>query len=180
MIFTETKLKGALIIETEKVVDERGFFARSWDSKIFEQYGLNPKIVQCNISFNKTKGTIRGMHYQTSPHEEAKLVRCTKGKVFEVMLDLRTNSSTHMQWLGVELSAENYKMLYVPVGFALGFQTLEDNTELFYQMSERYIPEFARGVRWDDPAIKISWPLKPTVISKKDLSFHPLNDSEIR
>lgn len=180
MIFTETKLRGSFIIEPEKVEDERGFFARTWDNKIFEEHGLNSKIVQCNISFNKKKGTIRGMHYQAYPHEEAKLVRCTKGKAYEVMIDLRTQSSTHMQWIGIEITAENYKMLYVPEGFALGFQTLEDNTELFYQMSERYAPEFSRGIRWDDPSIKISWPLKPTVISKKDLSFAALNNSKTK
>lgn len=178
MIFTETKLKGSFIIEPEKIEDERGFFARTWDNKTFEEYGLNSKLVQCNISFNKKKGTIRGMHYQAYPHEEAKLVRCTKGKAFEVMLDLRTHSNTHMQWLGIEITSENYKMLYVPEGFALGFQTLEYNTELFYQMSERYEPEFSRGIRWDDPSINISWPLKPTVISKKDLSFPILNNSK--
>ncbi len=171
MIFTGIKLKGSFIIEPEKIIDERGFFARAWDKKIFEQLGLNPKIIQCNISFNKVKGTIRGMHYQAAPYEEAKLVRCTKGKAFEVMLDLRSYSNTYKQWLGVELSDENHKMLYVPEGFALGFQILEDNTELFYQMSQVYMPEFGRGIRWDDPTIKISWPLKPTVISKKDSSL---------
>lgn len=177
MIFTETKLKGSFIIEPEKLADERGFFARTWDNKIFEQHGLNPNIMQCNISFNKTKGTIRGMHYQAAPYEEAKLVRCTKGKAFEVMVDLRSHSETYVQWLGIELSAENYRLLYVPEGFALGFQTLENNTELFYQMSEKYMPEFGRGIRWDDPAVKIVWPLKPTIISKKDLSFPPFQEN---
>ena len=171
MIFTETKLKGSFIIEPERIIDERGFFARAWDDEIFEKHGLSPVIKQCNISFNKMKGTIRGMHYQASPHEEAKLVRCTKGKAFEIMLDLRSNSETYMQWMGIEMSAENYKMLYVPEGFALGFQTLEDDTELFYQMSEKYMPEFGRGIRWDDPTISIAWPLEPTIISKKDMSL---------
>lgn len=173
MIFTETKLRGSFVIEPEKIIDKRGFFARIWDKEIFEKHGLNPRILQSNISFNKKKGTIRGMHYQTTPYEEAKLVRCTKGKAFEVILDLRSSSKTYMQWLGIELSTKNYKMIYVPEGFALGFQTLEDNTELFYQMSEVYMPEFGRGIRWDDPVINISWPLKPTVISKKDLSLPP-------
>lgn len=172
MIFTETTLSGSFIIEPEKIEDERGFFARSWDQKIFEERGLNNGILQCNISFNKKKGTLRGMHYQISPYEEAKLVRCTKGRAFEVMIDLRSGSKTYGKWLGVEISAEDYKMLYVPKGFALGFQTLEDNTEIFYQMSEIYMPAFSRGIRWDDPSLNISWPMKPTVISKKDLS-HP-------
>jgi dTDP-4-dehydrorhamnose 3,5-epimerase len=178
MIFTKTKLEGSFIIEPEKVEDERGFFARSWDKKIFEESGLNSNLVQCNISFNKKKGTIRGLHYQTSPYEEAKLVRCTKGKVFEVMIDLRSKSETFMNWLGIELTSENYRMLYVPEGFALGLQTLEDNSELFYQMSQIYIPEYSRGIRWDDKTFRISWPLKPTIISKKDLSYGQFNELE--
>jgi dTDP-4-dehydrorhamnose 3,5-epimerase len=168
MRFYKTKLQGSFIIKLEKMIDKRGFFARVWDKEIFEKFGLNSTIVQSNISFNKKKGTIRGMHYQASPYEEIKLVRCTKGKAFEVMLDLRSDSKTYLKWSGVEISAENYKMLYVPKGIALGFQTLEDNTELFYQMSEVYMPEFGRGVRWNDPIINISWPLKPSIISKKD------------
>ena len=174
MIFTETKLKGAYIIEPEKIEDERGFFARTWDQKKFSELGLNSKIVQCNISFNKKKGTLRGLHYQIAPYEEAKLVRCTQGKVFQVMVDLRPDSKTLHQWIGFELSAKNHKMLYVPEGFALGLQTLENNCELFYQMSQIYMPECARGIRWDEPTLRISWPLKPTVISKKDLSYTPL------
>lgn len=173
MIFTETKLKGSFIIELEKVEDERGFFARSWDKKIFEEHGLNSNLFQCNISFNKKKGTLRGLHYQISPYEEAKLVRCTKGKVFEVMIDLRPKSETFMNWHGLELTSENYKMLYVPEGFALGLQTLEDNTELFYQMSQIYMPDYSRGIRWDDAMFQIKWPLKPTIISKKDISYMP-------
>jgi len=171
VIFTEAKLKGAYIIELEKLEDERGFFARTWDQKQFEERGLNSKLVQCNISFNEKKGTLRGLHYQTSPYEEVKLVRCTRGSVFEVMIDLRKKSETYKQWIGYELSSQNYKTLYVPEGFALGHQTLEDNTELFYQMSQLYTPKYGRGIRWDDPAFNITWPLKPTIISKKDLSF---------
>ncbi len=173
MIFTETKLKGSFIIELEKVEDERGFFARSWDKKIFEEHGLNSKLVQCNISFNKKKGTLRGLHYQIPPYEEAKLVRCTKGKAFEVMIDLRQKSQTFLQWTGFELDSETYKMLYVPEGFALGIQTLEDNTELFYQMSQIYMPQYSRGILWNDEMFGIVWPLKPTVISKKDSSYIP-------
>ncbi|MGI0073219.1 MAG: dTDP-4-dehydrorhamnose 3,5-epimerase [Nitrosotalea sp.] len=178
MIFTETKLKSSFIIEIEKVEDERGFFARSWDKKIFEERGLNSNLVQCDISFNKKKGTIRGLHYQISPYEEAKLVRCTKGKVFEVMIDLRPKSETFMSWFGIELNACNYKMLYVPEGFALGLQTLEDNTELFYQMSQIYMPEYSRGILWNDEIFRITWPLKSTVISKKDLSYTPFKKIE--
>lgn len=173
MIFTETKLKGMFIIELEKHKDERGFFARTWDQKKISEFGLNPKIVQCNISFNKKKGTIRGMHYQIAPYEEAKLVSCTKGKIFDVAIDLRSKSKTFKEWIGSEISARNYNMLYIPEGFAHGFQTLEDNTEVFYQMSEFYMPEFARGIRWDDEAFQIKWPFKPPIISKKDLSFVP-------
>lgn len=168
MIFTETKLKGAFIIEIERQEDERGFFARTWDQKKFEENGLNPKLVQCNISFNKKKGTLRGMHYQISPYEEAKLVRCTRGKIFDVIIDLRFKSETFKKWVGVELSAENHKMLYVPEDCAHGFQTLEDNTEVFYQMSEFYMPKYTRGVKWNDKAFGIRWPALPTIVSKKD------------
>ena len=171
MLFKESKLKGAIVIEIEKLDDERGFFARSWDKTIFEKNGLNSNLVQCNISFNFKKGTLRGLHYQAPPFEEAKLVRCTRGRLFEVMIDLRKNSETYLKWEGLELSADNYKMLYIPEGFALGFQTLEDNTEVFYQMSQFYNANSVRGIRWDDPLINISWPLQPTVISKKDLSY---------
>ncbi len=173
MIFTETKLKGAFTIKLEKHEDERGFFARTWDQKKFEECGLNSKIVQCNISFNKKKGTLRGMHYQISPYEEAKLVHCTKGKIFDVIIDLRSKSETFKEWIGIELCSESHMMFYVPEGFAHGFQTLEDNTEVFYQMSEFYIPEYARGVRWDDPSFQIKWPLKSTIISRNDLSYPP-------
>ena len=171
MIFNETKLKGSYIIDLEKLDDERGFFSRSWDKNIFERMGLNNNLVQCNVSFNTKKGTVRGMHFQEEPYQEAKLVRCTKGSVYEVMIDLRKNSSTFKQWYAVELRDCEYKMLYIPEGFALGFQTLEDNAELFYQMSQFYMPEFSRGVRWNDNAFKISWPLEITVISEKDKSF---------
>jgi len=171
MIFTETKLKGAYIIELELLEDERGFFARSFCQKEFEEHGLNPRIVQCNISYNKKKGTLRGMHYQAAPNEEAKLVSCIRGAIYDVIIDLRPDSTTHCQWFAVELSAENYKMLYVPEGFAHGFQTLEDNTVVFYQMFEFYHPECARGVRWDDPAFRIRWPLSNRVMSKKDQSY---------
>ena len=168
MIFSETKLKGAFIIELEKNRDRRGFFARTWNKKEFEKRGLNSKLVQCSISFNKKKGTLRGMHYQITPYQEVKLVRCTRGSIFDVIIDLRPKSKTFRQWLGVKLSDKNNKILYVPEGFAHGFQTLEDNTEVFYQMSQEYMPKYARGLRWDDPSLQISWPLRTRVISRKD------------
>jgi dTDP-4-dehydrorhamnose 3,5-epimerase len=171
MIFKETKLKGAYIIELERLEDERGFFARSFCQKEFEEHRLNPRVVQCNVSFNKKKGTLRGMHHQIAPYEEAKLVSCIRGTIYDVILDLRPNSSTYSQWFAVELSTEDYKMLYIPEGFAHGFQTLEDNTVVFYQMSEFYHAECARGVRWDDPAFGIRWPLFDIVMSEKDLSY---------
>ena len=171
MIFKETKITNAFVIDLEKIKDKRGFFASTWDYKIFKQKGLNYKSVQCNLSFNKKKGTIRGLHYQVKPYEEAKLIRCTKGKIFDVVVDLRPNSKTFLNWSGVILSSQNYKMNYVPEGCAHGFQTLEDNSEVFYQMSQVYMPKFARGIRWDDKVIKIKWPLKCTIISKKDLSW---------
>jgi len=172
MHFVKTKLKDVYIIELEKIEDERGFFARTWDVEKFKNIGLNSKIVQCNMSLSKQKGIIRGMHYQLEPHQETKFLRCTKGAIYDVIVDLRKDSETFRQWLGVELTENNYRMLYVPKGFAHGFQTLELDTEVFYQVSEAYHPESERGVRWDDPAFKISWPLEEKIISKKDMS-HP-------
>jgi len=168
MIFKETNLKGAFIIEPEIMADERGFFARTWCAREFETHGLTPNLVQCNISFNKQKGTLRGMHYQVVPHEEAKVVRCTMGTIYDVIIDLRPNSPTYKRWVSVDMSAENRRMLYIPEGFAHGFLSMEDDTEVFYQMSEFYAPECARGVRWNDPAFNITWPLGVTVISEKD------------
>ena len=168
MVFTETKLKGAFIIDLEPIQDERGFFARTWCKKEFEAHGLNPNLVQCNTSFNRKKGTLRGMHYQTAPYEEAKLIRCTMGAIYDVIIDLREGSGTFRQWVGIELSARNRRMLYVPENFAHGFQTLEDNSEVFYQMSEYYYPEYAQGIRWDDPLFAVEWQLPIEVTSKKD------------
>ena len=168
MIFTETGLKGAYVIKPERLEDERGFFARTFCRKEFEKQGLNPRIVQCNVSFNKKKGTLRGMHYQVAPYKEAKIVCCFRGAVYDVIVDLRPDSSTYCQWFGIELRAENYEMLYVPEDFAHGFQTLEDDTVVFYQMSEYYHPECAAGKRWNDPAFGIKWPLSGSVISEKD------------
>ena len=171
MIFKETKLKGAYIIELEPLEDERGFFARSFCQKEFEEHGLNFSIVQCNLSYNKKKGTLRGMHYQVAPYEEAKLVSCLRGAIYDVIIDLRDYSPTYCQCFAAELTAEDYRMLYVPAGFAHGFQTLEGNAVVFYQMSEFYHPECARGVRWNDPAFGIDWPISKKIISKKDLAF---------
>jgi dTDP-4-dehydrorhamnose 3,5-epimerase len=176
MIFTETRLKGAFIIEPERFEDERGFFALSWSERVFAERGLESTLVECNISFNRKKGTLRGMHYQQAPYGQAKLVRCTMGAIFDVIIDLRPSSPTVKQWVGVELTAVNRLMLYIPDGFAHGFQTLADNTEVSYQMSEVYNPESARGVRWDDPTFNIGWPLKVMVIAERDDSYSSYSD----
>jgi dTDP-4-dehydrorhamnose 3,5-epimerase len=168
MIFTEAKLKGAFIVEPEKMEDDRGFFARSWCTREFESHGLSPRLAQCSISFNKQKGTLRGMHYQVLPYAEAKLVRCTSGSVYDAIIDLRPESLTFRQYFGLTLTADNHRMLYVPEGFAHGFLTLEDNTEVFYQISECYSPECGRGIRWNDPAFSIEWPIRPRMMSDRD------------
>ena len=177
MIFVETELPGAYVVELEKREDERGFFARTWCEREFRQHNLNPLTVQCNISFNKRKGTLRGMHYQVAPVAEAKLVRCAQGAIYDVIIDLRQESPTFKRYLGVRLTAQNYKMLYVPEGFAHGFQTLEDNTEVFYQMSEYYAPQSARGVRWNDPAFKIEWPIREPMMADRDRNYPDFNDN---
>ena len=171
MVFIETRLKGAFTIEPELVQDGRGFFARTFDQKEFEARGLNARVVQCNISSNKKKGTLRGMHYQIAPYQEAKLVCCTKGAIYDVIIDLRPNSHTFKKWEAAELTATNRRMLYIPEGFAHGFQTLQDDTEVFYQMSEFYHPESARGVRWDDRAFGIVWPDDVRVVSDRDRQY---------
>jgi dTDP-4-dehydrorhamnose 3,5-epimerase len=171
MIFTETRLKDALIIEPEKFEDDRGFFARIWDKKVFEQKGLETNWVQSSISFNKIKGTLRGMHFQTKPYEEIKMVRCTKGKIYDVIIDLRTSSQTFKKWMSIELSEQNHKILYIPKGFAHGFQTLEDNTEVFYQISEYHHQDVSGGIKWNDPEFSIIWPNAVSNISEKDNNF---------
>jgi len=171
MIFTKTRLKGAYIIEPEKLKDERGFFARSFCVKEFEEHKLNPRQIQCNISYNHTRGTLRGMHYQKAPFGEAKLVRCTRGAIYDVIVDLRTDSPTFKASFGIHLDESNRTMLYIPEGFAHGFITLEDHTEIFYQMSEFYSPQHAAGFRWNDPAFGIQWPMEPVVISERDNSY---------
>jgi dTDP-4-dehydrorhamnose 3,5-epimerase len=171
LIFAETNLKGAYVVEAEPRTDERGFFARTWCRREFEEHGLNPRLVQCSISFNIRKGTLRGMHYQEAPFEEAKLVRCTAGAICDVIVDVRPDSPTFKKHLTVVLSAKNRRMLYIPESFAHGFITMEDNTEVFYQMSEFYSPESARGFRWNDPFFDIRLPLEVAVISERDRSY---------
>ncbi len=171
MIFIETGLKGAYIIEPELHADERGFFARTWCEAEATAHGLNATVAQCNVSFNNRKGTLRGMHFQTAPFAEAKLVRCTRGELFDVIIDLRSDSPTFTHNFSVVLSVENRRMLYVPEGFAHGFQTLEDNTEIAYQMSCAYSPEHGRGVRWNDPAFGIDWPERKPIINQRDAAY---------
>lgn len=171
MIFRETKLPGAFVIELEKREDDRGFFARTFCREEFSAHGLNPDIAQCNVSFNKRKGTLRGMHYQTPPFAEAKLVRCTSGAIFDVIIDLRESSTTFRQHFAVDLYSATGKMLYIPEGFAHGFQTLLDDTEVFYQMSQPYAPECARGVRWNDPSFGIEWPSAERTILERDRNY---------
>jgi dTDP-4-dehydrorhamnose 3,5-epimerase len=171
MIFVETKLKGAYVIDLQKMEDERGFFARSWCQREFNAQGLNRNLVQCNISFNARKGTMRGMHYQEKPYEEAKLVRCTMGSIYDIIVDLRPDSRTFKDFIGVLLTAENRSSVYVPEGFAHGFLTMEDNTEVFYQMSEFYVPNAARGFRYNDPTFGIAWPSEVQVISDRDRDY---------
>jgi dTDP-4-dehydrorhamnose 3,5-epimerase len=171
MIFTETKLQGAYQIDLELREDDRGFFARSFCQNEFAARDLQTVIAQSNVSFNRKKGTLRGMHFQTAPKAEAKLVRCSRGAIYDVIIDLRPESATYCSWDAIDLTADNNRMLYIPEGFAHGFQTLVDNTEVFYQMFEFYSPEHAGGVRWDDPAFGITWPIADPIISEKDLSY---------
>lgn len=175
MKFLPTKLPGVWFLEMERHEDERGFFARSWCRREFEQRGLNPRLVQCSVSFNRKKGTLRGLHYQAAPHQEAKLVRCTRGAIYDVAVDLRPAPPTCKQWMAAELTAENGRALYIPEGFAHGFQTLADDTEVFYQMTEFYHPESARGLRWNDPAFKIEWPVSDPILSTRDNNHKDFN-----
>ena len=171
MYFTLTPLTGAYVIEAEILEDNRGFFARTWCQKEVAVHGLDSNLVQCSLSFNKKKGTLRGMHLQLPPFAETKLVRCTQGAIYDVIVDLRPNSPTYLRWTAVELTAQNHKALYIPQGFAHGFQTLEDNTEILYQMSEFYHPNSARGFRWNDPAFKITWLEEVSMISDRDRTY---------
>lgn len=171
MIFSETPLPGAVIIDPERLEDDRGFFARTWCVREFEAHGLNPRLVQCSISFSKKKGTLRGLHYQAAPYQEAKLVRCTRGAIHDVIIDLRPESRTYMQHIAAMLSADNRRTLYVPEGFAHGFQTLEDGTEVEYQITEFHMPEQARGIRWNDPAFGILWPNTNPIMLDRDRNY---------
>lgn len=171
MIFIETELKGAHIIELERREDNRGFFARTWCQQEFAAHGLVARIVQVNLSYNHTRGTLRGMHFQTAPYAETKLVRAVRGAIYDVIIDLRPDSPTYKRWIGVELTADNHRALYVPEGFAHGFQTLEDHTDVLYEMSAFYTPLAASGLRYNDPAFDITWPLPVSIISERDTSW---------
>ncbi len=178
MVFEETPLTGAFLVGIEPVRDSRGFFARSFCARDFERQGLRPAVAQCNISFNARKGTVRGLHLSVGPSAEAKLVRCTSGAIRDVIVDLRPHSPTYLKHFGVELTSLNRRALYIPVGFAHGMQTLEDDTEVFYQMTECYDPGAQRGYRYDDPAFGIDWPLEVTVLSDKDSIAPYLRDAQ--
>jgi dTDP-4-dehydrorhamnose 3,5-epimerase len=172
MVFSETKLKGAFIINLKRLEDERGFFARTFCQNEFKEHGLNIQIAQANISYNKKRGTLRGMHMQLPPYEESKLIKCTRGAIYDVIIDMRKSSDTYKQWIGVELTAENRQMLYVPEGFAHGFITLKNDAEVSYQMNQFYAPGSEKGFRWNDPAFGIVWPIQqPRVIAEKDKNF---------
>ena len=179
MIFVETPIPGAYVIEIEKHRDERGFFARSWCAREFADKGLDHQLVQCNVSFNTLKGTLRGLHYQLPPHAEVKLVRCTKGSLFDVIVDLRKDSPTFLKWFAIELTAANHRMLYIPKLFAHGFQTLDDDTEIFYQMTEFYEPAASKGLRWNDPRLGINWPDADRAMSQKDQAYPNLEVSVV-
>lgn len=176
MRFVPTPLPDAFLIEPESISDERGFFARIYCKNEFVAHGLDPSLVQCSISFNKKKGTLRGMHFQNKPYEEVKVVRCTRGTIYDVIIDLRPKSKKFCKWFGVKLSEENRRALYIPAGFAHGFMTLVDDTEVLYQVSEFYHPEFASGVRWNDPAFSIEWPEKVVVISERDAHYPDIGE----
>lgn len=171
MIFKDIGIDGVWVIEPQRFEDDRGFFARTWDPDEFGEHGLNPELAQCSISYNRARGTLRGLHYQAAPHEEAKLVRCTAGAIFDVAVDLRPDSSTFRAWFGVELSAENRLALYVPEGCAHGFLTLAEDSEVHYQISQAYVPDAGRGVRWNDPAFAIRWPAEVVVMNERDASY---------
>lgn len=171
MVFHETKLAGAYVVDLEPRLDDRGFFARSWCQREFAQHGLNPALVQCNVSYNKLAGTLRGMHFQVAPHAEVKLVRCTRGAIYDVMLDLRPGSPTFKQHVGFELTADNRRALYVPEGFGHGYLTLTNDTDVFYQVTAFYAPDAASGVRWNDPAFGIVWPADVRLISERDAQY---------
>jgi dTDP-4-dehydrorhamnose 3,5-epimerase len=170
LIFRAVGIPGAFFVEVERIEDERGFFARTFCRAEFGRMGLVPRLAQCSVSFNRRRGTLRGMHWQAAPHEEARLVRCTRGGIYDVLLDMRRESQAFGNWIAAEVTAENRRGIYVPEGVAHGFQTLTDDTEVLYQMSEFYEPSCARGVRWDDPAFGIKWPVEHPILSERDRS----------
>jgi dTDP-4-dehydrorhamnose 3,5-epimerase len=176
MIFTELPLAGAFAVDLQELRDERGFFARSYCAAEFAAQGLGPELRQCSVSYNARRGTLRGLHYQDAPHEEHKLVRCTAGAIYDVIVDIRQSSPTYRRWYGAELTMANRRSLFVPPGFAHGFVSLTDGAEVYYMISTAHAPEFSRGLRWDDPAFAIEWPLAPTVISARDAAY-PLMDA---
>ncbi len=173
MKFTALSVAGSYLVEPEPVEDERGFFARTFCREEFARHGLNPGLMQCNVSYNRLGGTLRGMHYQKAPYAEAKLVRCTAGVIFDVVLDLRPESASYLRWEGIQIGAEDHRAIYIPEGCAHGFLTLVDASEVFYQMSAAYHPEAAAGVRWNDPAFGIEWPRTEIIISERDGNFKP-------
>ncbi|OLE15772.1 MAG: dTDP-4-dehydrorhamnose 3,5-epimerase [Cyanobacteria bacterium 13_1_40CM_2_61_4] len=179
MRFVPTSLAGVYVIEQERHIDERGFFARTWCADEFADHGLEPKLAQCNVSFNRCRGTLRGVHYQVPPFAEVKLVRCTRGAIFDVAVDLRPDSPTFRRWVGSELTEDNGRALYVPRGCALGFLTLADDTELSYEMSTPYAPEAQRGLRWDDPFVGVAWPERVQVISSRDRDYPDMDVSQL-
>ncbi|MFW6371437.1 MAG: dTDP-4-dehydrorhamnose 3,5-epimerase [Bacteroidota bacterium] len=179
MIFTETKLKGAYIVEIKQLSDDRGFFGRSWCKREMEEHGLNGNVVQSNTSFSKAKGTIRGLHYQKHPYEETKLMRCTRGAIYDVIIDLRPESPTFLQWTGIELTENNYKMLYVPERFAHGFLTLTDNSEVTYLVTQYYTPGAEGGIRFNDPQFNIRWPVPVEKVSEKDKNLPDFDTSQL-
>lgn len=178
MKFSPSSLAGAFIIEPERIDDERGFFLRTFSAADFANWGLNSRIVQCSLSHNRKKGTLRGIHFQNAPHQEAKVVRCIAGAIYDVIVDLRTDSPTRLHWFACELTTDNLKALYIPEGFAHGFQTLTPDAVVYYQISEAYEPKAAAGIRWDDPAVGVTWPESPTAISRRDSEFPLLNEGE--
>jgi dTDP-4-dehydrorhamnose 3,5-epimerase len=176
MIFRQTELAGLTVIDLEMSRDQRGHFARTWCRDEFAAHGIDAEFTQCGASFNHRRGTLRGLHFQIAPHDEAKLIRCTRGRVYDVAVDLRPGSPTRGQWRATELCAETGRMIYIPSGFAHGFQTLDDDSELFYQITAAYRPEAARGVRWDDPSLAIPWPVEDPILSARDRALPPITE----
>jgi len=177
MIFSESSLSGVYLVDLDRLADERGFFARCYAPEEFATQGLGPELRHCSVSYNAREGTLRGLHYQGAPHEEHKLVRCTAGAVFDVVVDVRPRSRNYLRWFGTQLTADNRRSLFIPAGFAHGFLSLTDHTEVYYMISVPHAPQFSQGLRWDDPALAIEWPMTPAVISARDAAY-PLLDAQ--